>query len=140
MRSTGKRELRLLAALTAALVTILATGCSRDGEPERRGVPPTLPERAAGVEITVRGRVVRVLDAHVFEIGGETGEPVLVVAANGMAGVAPVADVEATGTVETFEIGSMERRIGARLKPELQQFNGRTCVVATRIMPAAGAG
>lgn len=121
-------------------MAVVTAACSGDGEPQRRSAPPTLPERAAGPEITVRGRLARVFDAHVFEIGGAPREPVLVVSAKGLDGVAPGAEVEVTGTVETFEITSMERRIGARLNPELEQFNGRTCLLATMIIPARGAG
>lgn len=44
-----------------------------------------------------------------------------------------VRDAWLTGTVDTFEVAVIERRIGARLKPELNRYNGRPRLIARRI-------
>ncbi len=84
------------------------------------------------------GPVAMVVDAHVFEIGTDGGEPVLVVAPAGAGRLAPGSETEVTGTVETFDLAAIQQRTRAPLNPALQRLNGRPCVVARTVQARAG--
>ncbi len=81
-------------------------------------------------EITVSGPVGQVVNLHVFEIGTDGGESVLVVAPAGVGPLASGVEAEVTGTVETFDFAAIQARIGAPLDRELHRLNGRPCLVA----------
>jgi len=120
---------------------VVLSGCSTgdEGPTESTAIPRDSGDPSA-VEITVTGRVGQVLDTYVFEIGTLSGEPVLVVAPPGVPAAPSGTEVEVTGSVVTFDVAAIERRLGAGLNPELQRFNGRPSVVARRIMEAARGG
>lgn len=128
-------------AIAALLCAVVLSGCSLGDEgPTESTVIPRDSGDPSAVEITVTGRVAQVLDTYVFEIGTPSGEPVLVVAPPGVPAAPGGTDVEVTGSVVTFDVAAIERRLGAGLNPELQRFNGRPSVVAKRIMAAARGG
>ncbi len=125
----GSTVLPRLLVLTAMALY----GCSaRDGAGGQDPVGPA-GTGESGAEITVSGPVSRLVDAHVFEIGTDGGEPVLVVARAGPRGLMTGVAAEVTGTVETFELAAIERRIGIRLPAHLYHLNGRPCVVARTV-------
>ncbi len=129
--------LSLLAIVCAASLAVCSAG---DGVAERDSAAPAEPDGGPGTEITVSGPIGQVLDAYVFEVGKNDGEPVIVVALRGVGGMASGTEVDVTGTVDTFDVARIERRIGARLKPELNRFNGRPCLIARRIVARQGPG
>lgn len=125
----------------AVVLALALFGCS-DGDVVSGGehlAPPPSGGALAG-EITVSGPVSRVLDAYVFEIGTDGGEPVLVVAPGGPGPLVAGVAAEVTGTVETFDVAAIQPRIRAPLNPELHRLNGRRCVVARTVKARAGAG
>ncbi len=117
----------------AIVVAMALSGCTvGEGAGDQDPVAPVGPGEP-GSEITVSGPVSRLVDAHVFEIGTDGGEPVLVVALAGARGLMAGVAAEVTGTVETFEAAAIERRIGVPLHPDLHRLNGRRCVVARTV-------
>ncbi len=133
--------MRPVPACLAVLLTVAMSACSvGDGSPGGEVFPTAPPGGALGGEITVSGPIAMVLDAHVFEIGTDGGEPVLVVALAGAGPLVTGAEAEVTGTVETFDLAAIQQRITVPLNPALRRLNGRPCVVARTVKARAGMG
>ncbi|MGH9039789.1 MAG: hypothetical protein ACRDZ3_06125 [Acidimicrobiia bacterium] len=126
----GRGGLHLAAVGLAAVVA-----CSPGPDAPEGPAAPEAPERPepAG-EITVSGRVSRVLEPHVFEIAGDkrpAGEPVLVVDPQGRRPVLAGQRVQATGTTRAFRREVLEAELGVRFDAVAAAgLEGRSCLVA----------
>ena len=88
----------------------------------------------SGVEITVAGRVTRIVDGHLFLIGADGAEPVVVLVPRVGSGVRTGATVEATGALRRLAIAAVEAEFGIDLDDRrASDFEGRPALVATRL-------
>ncbi len=117
-----------------AVAMVLLGACGSDPD---RAVPPTAPSSpapAAG-DVTVRGPVTEVLGGHALTVGRSGQEPLVVVFRHPPA--VPVgAVVEVTGRVRTLRVVELEGELGIDLEPEVERFEGASCLVVT-VAPAA---
>ena len=114
---------------------VLIMGCQDGGGRSNRATGADRAVTQGTPEVTVRGRVRRVVDNHVFEIAGSGGtadEAVLVV--NLDSGPARLGDyVEVSGTVRPFRRALLEAEFGLRFQELVARFEGRSCIVTRRL-------
>lgn len=126
-------------------IAALTPSCAEGGEREdaaTRGVETTdattrasgTGDLGSGVEITVAGRVTRVVDAYVFLIGADGADPVVVLVPRGSSGVRTGSTVEATGALRRLAIAAVEAEFGIDLDDRrARDLEGRPALVATRL-------
>ena len=124
----------------AALALLL--GCSGDGEAPA-GVPGAGPvdvtdppaevgEVGTGVQLTVAGPVTRIVDAHLFVIGAEGADPVVVLTPRPGSGVRTGSVVEVTGALRRLTIAAVEAEFGIDLDDQgARDLEGGPALVAT---------
>jgi hypothetical protein len=109
----------------------LAAVAACAGEPA--GAPRTTAD-ASTLEVTVDGRVERAIDRHVFEVGGDATTPVVVVWRRPEPVLQAGVVVQVTGTVTTFDVGTIERRLGIDLADHrVASVRGKDVLVAREL-------
>lgn len=138
----GSRVVLNLVGVGALTVALACSGGSESGA-DRPGTTGTLDRTApasevgevgTGVELTVAGPVTRVVDAHLFVIGAEGSDPVVVLTPRPGAGVRTGAMVEVTGALRRLTIAAVEAEFRIDLDDlGAKDLEGRPALVATRL-------
>lgn len=148
-RSHARRRTRLAGSALAALAALSLSGCGGDTTEEATSPDASSEQQTAtmdaeaatdedvlrlddvaddldaraGEELTVAGAVKDVITPEVFTIVDPTGttlDPVLVVGAEQVDGLAPEQAVQVTGTVKTdFDVAQAEETLDIQLEDEL---------------------
>ncbi|MDQ4131918.1 MAG: hypothetical protein M3179_01645, partial [Actinomycetota bacterium] len=97
-------------------------------------------EEVPGVEVSVKGRVLKTYGPYVFEMGSGP-ERVIVVQARPNASVEGK-EVEVTGRVRTFRRRELQDELGVDLGADVSPLEEQTCLVATEVRdpPRDGSG
>ena len=127
----------------SALTLVLA--CSGDDE-QGASVPTTTrpldaTEQASevgdvgtGVELTVAGPITRVVDAHLFVIGAEGADPVVVLTPRQGTWVRTGSVVEVTGALRRLTIAAVEAEFGIDIDDRRAGgFEGHPALIATGV-------
>ena len=126
----------------SALTLVLA--CSGDGDQGARVPATTVPADATGqgsepgdvgtVELTVAGPVTSVVDAHLFVIGAEGADPVVVLTPRRSSGLRTGSVVEVTGALRRLTIAAVEAEFGIDVDDRRAGgYEGHPALIATEV-------
>lgn len=126
------RHIIMLLALVAG-----ASACGGSGPtPETSTLPTVQGGSDAGPEVTVTGRITRIIEGRTFELGRSGAEPLLVLSMSGYRSEVGTL-VTATGRVRTLRVETLEDELRMDLdQTRLRPLEGTRILVAPAVEPS----